>query len=452
MQKIHFVGIKGSGTSALAQIYARMGMNVTGSDSSDVFFTDALLQGAGITHIVTPSADNVTDVDMVCHSPAYGDDHIEIKVAKEKGIPVRTYPEQLGQLMNDKQTILVSGTHGKTTTTSMISNLLLKTGLDPMVVIGSKNYDIGSNSRFGDGYLVAEACEYRRSFHNYNPTIAIVNNIDFDHPDYFHDLEDVFSAFQTFVDKVPATGALVAWGDQELCRKLQTVGRTMFFGMETDNDIYATDVEESRGRLKFRVWERGAELGVIEVRALGHHNVLNVLASVCVSRLLQVPFTDVQAAFGEFSGVYRRFDYLGQFDGLELYDDYAHHPNEIETTLRATKLSFPEDTLLTVFQPHTISRTKKFLEDFAQALTLSDEVMLVKIFQSAREQGDDAQALTSELAEQIRSRGKKVIVVNNLEEGADWIRREKSSRRGLILTMGAGDVRGIAEQLLSVKA
>ncbi|KEO84660.1 UDP-N-acetylmuramate--L-alanine ligase [Tumebacillus flagellatus] len=452
MQKIHFVGIKGSGTSALAQIYARMGLNVSGSDSADVFFTDALLAGAGITRIVTPSADNLTGVDMVCHSPAYGDDHIEIKTAKERGIPVHSYPEQLGHLMNDKRTILISGTHGKTTTTSMISNLLLKTGLDPMVVIGSKNYDIGSNSRYGEGYLVAEACEYRRSFHNYNPTIAIVNNIDFDHPDYFRDLDDVFSAFQTFVDKVPEDGALIAWGDQELCRKLKTKGRTVFFGLDPDNDIYATDLEECRGRLKFKVWERDTQLGVIEVRALGRHNVLNALASVAVSRLLDIPFVSVQAAFAEFRGVYRRFDYLGQFEGWELYDDYAHHPSEIETTLRATKLSFPDDTLLTVFQPHTISRTKKFLEDFAQALTLSDEVMLVKIFQSARESGDEAEALTFELAEQIRSRGKKVIVVNNLEEGADWIRREKSNQRGLILTMGAGDVRGIAESLLSVKA
>lgn len=452
MQKIHFVGIKGSGTSALAQIYKRMGLDVSGSDSADVFFTDALLQGAGITHIVTPSADNVTGVDMVCHSPAYGDDHIEIKVAKEMGIPVRTYPEQLGQLMNEKRTILISGTHGKTTTTSMISNLMLKTGLDPMVVIGSKNYDIGSNSRFGGGFLVAEACEYRRSFHNYNPTIAIVNNIDFDHPDYFKDIDDVFSAFQTFVDKVPEDGALIAWGDQDLCRKLKTKGRTMYFGLNPENDIYATDVEESRGRLKFHVWEHEVELGVIEVRALGRHNVLNALASVCVSRLMNVPFADVQAAFGDFRGVYRRFDYLGHYEGVELYDDYAHHPSEIETTLRATKLSFPEDDLLTVFQPHTISRTKKFLDEFAEALTLSDEVMLVKIFQSARETGDEAQALTSELAERIRARGKKVIVVNNLEEGAEWIRREKSSRQGLVLTMGAGDVRGIAEQLLAVKA
>ncbi|MGZ4134591.1 MAG: UDP-N-acetylmuramate--L-alanine ligase, partial [Tumebacillaceae bacterium] len=306
MQKIHFVGIKGSGTSALAQVFARLGYEVTGSDSDAVFFTDELLSAAGITRIVTPSAENVSDVDIVCHSPAYGDDHIEIKTAKERGIPVLSYPEMLGKLMDERKAILVSGTHGKTTTTSMISNLLLKTGLDPMVIIGSKNYDIGSNARYGAGHLVAEACEYRRSFLNYRPFIAIVNNIDFDHPDYFTGIDDVFNAFQSFVDMIPEEGTLIAWGDQELCRQLVTKGHTLYFGLQDTNDIYATDVEEYRGRIKFNVWERGTLLGSLEMEALGQHNVLNALATVSLSRLLGVAFADVQASFSNFGGVYRR--------------------------------------------------------------------------------------------------------------------------------------------------
>ncbi|MGZ4032541.1 MAG: UDP-N-acetylmuramate--L-alanine ligase [Tumebacillaceae bacterium] len=451
MQKIHFVGIKGSGTSALAQVFARLGYEVTGSDSDAVFFTDELLSAAGITRIVTPSAENVSDVDIVCHSPAYGDDHIEIKTAKERGIPVLSYPEMLGKLMDERKAILVSGTHGKTTTTSMISNLLLKTGLDPMVIIGSKNYDIGSNARYGAGHLVAEACEYRRSFLNYRPFIAIVNNIDFDHPDYFTGIDDVFNAFQSFVDMIPEEGTLIAWGDQELCRQLVTKGRTLYFGLQDTNDIYATDVEEYRGRIKFNVWERGTLLGSLEMEALGQHNVLNALATVSLSRLLGVAFADVQASFANFGGVYRRFDRLGQFESLEVYDDYAHHPSEIETTLRAVKNSFKNDHLLTVFQPHTISRTMAFLDEFADALTLSDEVMLVKIFQSARETGDRAEELTSLLAEKIAAQGKKVHVVNSLDEGAEWILRHHHNS-GLVLTMGAGDVRAIGEQLLTIKA
>lgn len=452
MQKIHFVGIKGSGISALAQVYVRMGYEVTGSDTDAVFFTDELLNQAGITRIVSPSAANVMDVDMVCHSPAYGDDHIEIKTAKERGIPVLTYPEALGRLMEERRVVTVSGTHGKTTTTSMISTLLLDAGRDPMAIIGSKNYNIGSNARYGEGVLVAEACEYKRSFLNYTPYIAIVNNIDFDHPDYFSGIDDVFDAFQTFVNKVPADGALIAWGDQELCRKLETDARKLYFGLQPDNDLYATDVVEARGRLTFRVWEQGAELGVVELRAIGRHNVLNALATIAVSRLLAIPFADVQRAFAGFGGVYRRFDYLGQLDALEVYDDYAHHPEEIKTTLLAVKESFPTDRLLTVFQPHTVSRTLAFLDEFADALTLSDEVVLVKVFQSAREKGDQAQELTSRLAAQILAKGKQVHVVDSLAEGTAYIQRTKAQERGLVLTMGAGDVRGVGEQLLAINA
>lgn len=452
MQKIHFVGIKGAGVSALAQVSVSMGYQVTGSDTDAVFFTDALLHAAGITHIVPPSAENVMEVDIVCHSPAYGDDHIEIKTARERGIPVLTYPELLGRLMEDRQTVLVSGTHGKTTTTSMISNLLFKAQLDPLSIIGSKTYDIGSNARYGDGFMIAEACEYKRSFLNYHPYIAIVNNIDFDHPDYFKGIDDVCNAFQTFVDKIPAEGLLITWGDQELCRKLVTKAATLTFGMNEDNDYYATEVEEHRGFLKFTAWERGKILGRVELRAIGQHNVLNALATIALSRHIDIPFAEVQAAFASFRGVYRRFDYLGHIEGMEIYDDYAHHPSEIETTLTAVKKSFSEDHLLTVFQPHTISRTAAFLDEFADALTLSDEVMLVKVYQSARETGDQAEALTNQLASLIAERGTTVHVVTSLEEAEDWIRRESSQCSGLVLTMGAGNVRGVGEQLLRIRA
>ncbi|HEU4963007.1 MAG TPA: UDP-N-acetylmuramate--L-alanine ligase [Bacilli bacterium] len=449
MQKVHFVGIKGSGISALAQVCQHQGYAVTGSDTDAVFFTDALLEAAGIRHIVSPSADNVSDVDIVCHSPAYGDDHIEIKTAKERGVPVLSYPQMLGRLMEGRQAILVSGTHGKTTTTSMISNMMLKAGLDPMAIIGSKNYNIGSNARYGDGRMVAEACEYRRSFLNYQPHIAIVNNIDFDHPDYFNGIDDVFDAFQTFVDKVPEDGALITWGDQPLCRKLACQGKTVTFGMGETNDIYAKDVEEHRGWLKFRVYERGTELGMIETRALGAHNVLNVLASVALSRELGMAFDVVQQAFSAFGGVYRRFDYLGETNGLEVYDDYAHHPAEIESTLGAVQKSFPTDPLLTVFQPHTVSRTAAFLDEFADALTISDEVLLVKVFQSAREKGDRAEELTRELAAKITERGKTVYVVNTLDEALSFLQRERENgRRGLVVTMGAGDIRQVGERFL----
>jgi UDP-N-acetylmuramate--alanine ligase len=452
VQKIHFVGIKGSGTSALAQVVTRMGYEVTGSDSDSVFFTDGLLRSAGISRIETPSVENVADVDIVCHSSAYGDDHIEIKKARERGIPVLTYSEMLGRLMEERRAILVSGTHGKTTTTSMISNMMLQAGRDPMAIIGSKNYNIGSNARYGDGPLVAEACEYRRNFLNYHPAVAIVNNVDFDHPDYFKGIDDVFDAFQTFVDKVPEDGALITWGDQELCRRLETKGEKIYFGLEATNDIYATDVLESRGHLKFKAWEHGQLLGEVELRALGRHNVLNALATIALSRYLQIAFTDVQAAFAKFGGVYRRFDYLGRLDGVEIYDDYAHHPSEIETTLKAVKNSFPNDHLLTVFQPHTVSRTMAFLDDFAEALTLSDEVMLVKIFQSARETGDRAEELTRLLAEKIAASGKTVHVVASPEEGAELILKENGARKGLVLTMGAGDIREMGEQLLTVRS
>ncbi|KEO83478.1 UDP-N-acetylmuramate--L-alanine ligase [Tumebacillus flagellatus] len=448
MKKIHFVGIKGAGTSALAQLYARMGYEVSGSDSQEVFFTDALLSQAGITYISTPSPDNVEDVDLVCHSPAYNDQHVEIQRAKERGIPVYTYPQMLGKLTQERASLLITGTHGKTTTTSMLGALLTSVGLDPMVVIGSKNYNIGSNARYGEGLLVAEACEYKRHFLNYQPQMLVVNNIDFDHPDYFQDIEDVFLCFQQLVDKLPADGVLVACGDDPRCRKLDTDVKVVYFGLDSSNDIYATNINESRGVLRFDVWEGSTPLGTVQFRSLGRHNVLNALATISVSRCLGLNFQDVQVSLGQFQGVYRRFDYLGRLGGMEVYDDYAHHPSEISTTLRAVKESFPNDPLITVFQPHTYSRTQKFLAEFVDSLTLSDEVLLVKLFSSAREQ-DPGDALTEKLAEAIRQRGKSVTYVENLEEGTRFLKHYATSNQGIVLTMGAGNVRGIGEDSLT---
>jgi UDP-N-acetylmuramate--alanine ligase len=435
--------------SALAQLYARMGYEVSGSDSQEVFFTDELLSKAGITYIGTPSPERVEHVDVVCHSPAYNHEHVEIKRALELGIPVYTYPELLGKLTQERPSILISGTHGKTTTTSMVGSLLQQTNMDPMVVIGSKNYNIGSNARYGIGMLVAESCEYKRNFLNYSPYILVVNNIDFDHPDYFKDINDVFSAFQELTDKLPDDGVLVACGDDARCRQLKTSARKIFFGLKPDNDIYATNIQESRGVLRFDVWEGSAPLGSVQFRSLGEHNVLNALATISVSRALGLPFSEVQQSLGGFQGVYRRFDYMGKLGKMEVYDDYAHHPNAITTTLRAVKTSFPDDRLITVFQPHTYSRTKAFLKDFADSLTLSDEVLLVKLFSSAREQ-DPGDSITEQLADEIRTRGKTVTFVENLEEGTRFLRQYAKDRDGIVLTMGAGNVRGIGEDSLSL--
>lgn len=449
MKKIHFVGIKGTGMSALAQLYARMGYEVSGSDSQEIFFTDELLSKAGITYIGTPNAAQVEQVDLVCYSPAYTLEHPEIKRATELGIPVYTYPQLLGKLTTERPSILVTGTHGKTTTTSMVGSFLTHVGHDPMVVIGSKNYNIGSNARYGDGSLVAEACEYKRNFLNYQPHVLVVNNIDFDHPDYFQDLDDVFLAFQQLTDKLSPDGVLVACGDDPLCRRLKTPSNTIYFGLQPGNDIYATNIVESRGVLRFDVWEGSQPLGTVQFRSLGEHNVLNALATISVSRAMGLSFQEVQESLSQFQGVYRRFDYMGRLGKLELYDDYAHHPSAITTTLRAVKASFPNDSLITVFQPHTHSRTKKFLEEFAESLTLSDEVLLVKLFSSARET-DPGDNLSEQLATAIRNRGKHVTFVENLEEGSRYIQQMAKGPGGIVLTMGAGNVRGIGEDSLSL--
>jgi UDP-N-acetylmuramate--alanine ligase len=449
MKKIHFVGIKGTGMSALAQLYARMGYEVSGSDSEEVFFTDELLSKAGITYIGTPSPERVEHVDLVVHSSAYNHDHVEIKRALELGIPVYTYPELLGKLTRERPTILISGTHGKTTTTSMIGALLTRCNLDPMVVIGSKNYNIGSNARFGAGMMVAEACEYKRNFLNYSPQMLIVNNIDFDHPDYFKDHDDVHLAFQQLVDKLPDDGILITCGDDPRCRMLKTTAKVVYFGLNPNNDIYAINILESRGVLRFDVWEGSVPIGTVQFRSLGQHNVLNALATIALARHLNIPFEEVQASLREFRGVYRRFDYLGRLGQMELYDDYAHHPSEIQTTLRAVKNSFPDDRLITVFQPHTYTRTKKFLQEFADSLMLSDEVLLVKLFSSARE-ADPGDKLSEQLAEAIRERGKSVTFVEDLQQGTQFLRQYAKEKQGIVLTMGAGNVRGIGEDSLSL--
>ena len=331
----------------------------------------------------------------------------------------------------------------------MIGALLTQCGKDPMVVVGSKNYNIGSNARYGEGLLVAEACEYRRNFLNYMPHYLIVNNIDFDHPDFFKDIEDVYDTFQSLTNKLPKDGVLIACGDDPRCRQLSTKAKTVYFGLNSDNDLYATNIREARGELLFDVWEGGQRLGTIQFRSLGKHNVLNALATIALSRMLKLPFAEAQDSLAQFQGVYRRFDYLGRLGNMEVYDDYAHHPNEIGTTLRAVKSSFPDDPLITVFQPHTYSRTKEFLQDFAESLTISDEVLLVKLFSSARET-DPGDNLTEQLAAEIRTRGKVVTFVESLEEGTAFIRSYAKAKQGIVLTMGAGNVRGIGEDSLAL--
>ncbi|ASS75336.1 UDP-N-acetylmuramate--L-alanine ligase [Tumebacillus algifaecis] len=449
MKKIHFVGIKGTGMSALAQLYARMGYEVSGSDSQEVFFTDELLSKAGITYIGLPSPEKVEHADVVVHSSAYNHEHVEIKRALELGIPVFTYPEMLGRITMERPAVLISGTHGKTTTTSMIGALLTHNEMDPMVVIGSKNYNIGSNARYGAGMLIAEACEYKRNFLNYSPQILIVNNIDFDHPDYFKDHDDVHQAFQQLADKLPFDGLLIACGDDRRCRMLTTHAKVVYFGLHPSNDIYATNIQETRGVLRFDVWEKSVPLGTVQFRSLGQHNVLNALATIALARHLNIPFEMVRASLQDFQGVYRRFDYLGRLGQMDFYDDYAHHPSEIQTTLRAVKNSFPEDRLITVFQPHTYSRTKKFLQEFADSLTLSDEVLLVKLFSSARE-ADPGDQLSEQLADAIRERGKTVTFVEDFQQGSHYLRQYAKDQQGIVLTMGAGNVRGIGEDSLSL--
>ena len=446
---IHFIGIGGISMSGLAEILLEEGFHISGSDAKESALTDALeKKGARIYY--GQRASNISgSTDVVVYTAAIHPDNPEFARAKELGIPMLTRAELLGQIMRNYDTpIAVAGTHGKTTTTSMLSHILLKGDCDPTISVGGILPAIGGNIRVGQSEtFLTEACEYTNSFLSFFPKISIILNMDADHLDFFKDIDDIRRSFRRFAELLPADGTLIINADtpeyQSITEGLSC--QVITYGLENNADYTASDITyDEFGHASFNVRYKGSDLGRCSLKVPGSHNVSNALSAVAAGRLLNLPWEVIADGLLSFTGTDRRFQYKGTVGGVTIIDDYAHHPTEIEATLKAAA-NYPHRKVWCVFQPHTYTRTKALLPEFAQALTLADHVVLADIY-AARE--TDTLGISSEdLADRIRELGTPCEYFPTFDEIENFL-LENCTQGDLLITMGAGDVVNIGEQLL----
>ncbi|SHJ41305.1 UDP-N-acetylmuramate--L-alanine ligase [Hespellia stercorisuis] len=446
---IHFIGIGGISMSGLAEILLEEGFTVSGSDSKESALTDQLAS-RGVQIIIGQKAANITDdIDAVVYTAAIQRDNAELIEAVAKKVPMLTRAELLGQLMKNYDTpIAVSGTHGKTTTTSMISHILLEGKLDPTISVGGILQAIGGNIRVGSsGTFITEACEYTNSFLHFFPKISVILNIEEDHLDFFKDLEDIRQSFRQFAALLPSDGTLVINGDitdyEEIFEGLDC--SVITYGTSSKLNYCARDITYGeRGNVSFDLLKNGKKTDHITLSVNGDHNVSNALSAIAVADLLAIPMETTKAGLLAFHGTDRRFEYKGMMEGVTIVDDYAHHPTEITATLKAAK-HYPHKKLWCVFQPHTYTRTKAFFHEFADALSHADHVILADIY-AARET-DTLGISSSDLAKAIRDLGADATYFPNFAEIENYL-KENCSSGDLLITMGAGDVVNIGEDLL----
>ncbi|URT70113.1 UDP-N-acetylmuramate--L-alanine ligase [Cytobacillus firmus] len=416
----HFVGIKGSGMSALAQVLHDMNYQVQGSDFEKHFFTQVALEKSGVK-ILPFQKENIQPGMTVIAGNAYPDTHEEIEEAMKLGLPVVRYHRFLGDFMKNFTSIAVTGAHGKTSTTGLLAHVMR--GAKPT------SFLIGDGTGKGDEeaeYFVFEACEYRRHFLSYYPDYAIMTNIDFDHPDYFANVEDVFSAFQEMSWQV--NKGIFACGDDEQLQKIQAKVPVVFYGFGEENDFQARNVVKTTEGTTFDVFVRNTFYETFSIAAYGDHNVLNSLAVIALCHYEEIDAKIVQEQLLSFEGVKRRFSEK-KVGSQVIIDDYAHHPTEIKATVEAARQKYPEKEVVAVFQPHTFTRTQAFLEDFASSLNLADKVYLCEIFGSARE--NHGKLTINDLKDKIPN-----AQILNEEETAILRNHEES----VIMFMGAGDI------------
>ena len=446
---IHFIGIGGISMSGLAEILLEEGFTVSGSDSKESPLTKKLEQ-LGATIFYGQKASNIIDgIDCVVYTAAIHRENAELIEAVAKKIPMLTRAELLGQLMkNYKTPIAVSGTHGKTTTTSMLSHILLAGEKDPTISVGGILQAIGGNIRVGHSEtFITEACEYTNSFLNFFPKIGIILNIEEDHLDFFKDLEDIRHSFHQFAALIPADGTLIINNDiknyEEICEGLDC--RIVTCGSSLSSDYSSENVRfDEKGLASFDLIKRGETVCRIQLSVPGYHNVSNALTCIAAAELLEIPMKTIKQGLLAFTGTDRRFEYKGMMNGVTIIDDYAHHPTEILATLKAAK-NYPHKELWCVFQPHTYTRTKAFFHEFAEVLSHTDHLVLADIF-AARET-DTLGVSSKDLAAEVARLGTDAHYFGSFEE-IEMFLKEHCVSGDLLITMGAGDVVNIGEDLL----
>ena len=446
---VYFMGIGGISMSGLAEILLQEGFTVSGSDMKESEITE-ILKNLGANVFIGQKAENISDnIDLVVYTAAIHADNPEFAYASEKGLPLLTRAQLLGQIMRNYDTsIAVAGTHGKTTTTSMLSHILLQGECDPTISVGGILPAIGGNIRVGQSEtFLTEACEYTNSFLSFFPTIGIILNIDADHLDFFKDIDDIRHSFRKFAELLPADGALIINADTPKYEMIteNLPCRVITYGLEHEAEYTVSDITyDEFGHASFHVLHDGKDLGVCSLKVPGIHNVSNALASIAAGQLLGLATEIIFDGLKGFTGTDRRFQYKGKIGDVTIIDDYAHHPTEIEATLHAAK-NYPHKKLWCVFQPHTYTRTKALLPEFAQALTLADHVVLADIY-AARET-DNLGISSRDLQKKIVELGTPCEYFPTFDEIENFL-LENCTQGDLLITMGAGDVVNIGEQLL----
>jgi UDP-N-acetylmuramate--alanine ligase len=448
-QQIHFVGIGGVGMSGIAEVLLNLGYRITGSDLKRGESVERLERlGAKIFAGHQPA--HVEGAHVVVYSSAVARDNVEVQVARQRGIPAIPRAEMLAELMRLKYGIAIAGTHGKTTTTSMVAEVVAAGGFDPTVVVGGRVHGLGTNARLGQGeFLVAEADESDGSFLKLSPTIAVVTTVDAEHLDHYADLEAIQAAFLQFVNKVPFYGAAVLCLDEPNIQQMipQIEKRVITYGLESGADLTARRLTFSAMNSQFEVVHRGRVLGPGSLQVPGRHNVLNALAAVAVGLDLEVPFERIQQALTGFSGVQRRFQIRGEAQGVLIVDDYGHHPAEIRATLAAAKAGF-DRRVITVFQPHRFTRTLHLRKDFLTAFYQSDVLVVMDIYPAGETPIPGVHA--RDLADGIAAHGhREVLYMNGDRDGIVRYLCESTRPGDLVLTLGAGDVGQLGADLMA---
>ncbi|OGI31825.1 MAG: UDP-N-acetylmuramate--L-alanine ligase [Candidatus Moranbacteria bacterium RIFOXYB12_FULL_35_8] len=435
---------------AVVEILHSMGIEITGSDTNEKFFTDEILQKLSIQYFEKFSPENIpADTDLVIYSTAYNENNnIEFQEAKKRNLEMISYPEILAELFNEKYGIAVCGTHGKTTTSAMLAHTLKEIGVDPSAVIGSRVINWEGNALSGKGeFFVAETDEFQNKLKLYNPKAIVLTSLDFDHPDTFPNFADYKKAFKDFVARIPKTGFLVVWGDSvdtlEVSKEAKC--QVLTYGFNEENNYKITNYKLQNLKQFFEVSYSDKSLGVFEIQLTGKHNVLNACAVIATCHKLNLDLEKIKEGLASFSGTKRRFEYIGERNGAILIDDYGHHPEEIKATLKGAREIYPQKNIWAVFHPHSYSRTEALLQEFSQSFSDANQVIILDIYGSARE--NFGKISSKDLVDLINKYDRdKAQYIKTIDEAVEFL-RDKIGSEDVVIAIGAGNGWEVAEKL-----
>lgn len=446
----YFIGIKGAGMTALAQVFKSMGVVVSGSDVDEEFFTDKVLKKEKIAVNNGFDAGNISKkIDLIIYSTAYNEKNVEFKRASDIGLKMLSYPESLGMIIDSKNAIAVCGTHGKTTVTAMAGLVLADAGLDPSVIIGSYFNEFDGNARVGKSdYLVVEADEYQNKLKYYNPKIVILNNIDFDHPDFYSSIVEYKQAFRDFILKLDKDSIVIANFDDKNVRDVVSGARARVVSFGKKEADFTVKISDGGADGMFYVFHGNKKLGEYKLKVLGEYNILNSLSVIVLSNYLNLDNNRTRKTLERFSGTERRLEKKGRYNGALIVDDYAHHPREVFVTLKALKSRYPKKHIYCIFHPHSYSRTESLLEDFGKSFGEADKVVVLDIYGSAREGAGNVHS--RDLVSEINSNfgDDKSLYIPEIDMCVEFL-SNVVGKNDIVLTMGAGDVWKVGDKLLN---